>query len=136
MRFSEEIREAPLIGAENSINLSGVQQNGRGVDQIRKALKGAAGCKVEIRASNEPEPQATAKQLREIFVSCGFLVDLVSGAEGKTEGLRLETNSRNAAAALAIQSAFHQARIDTTLLLQDKGPRDVVIVRLGQHGLS
>jgi hypothetical protein len=106
------------------------------VDQIRKALKGAAGCKVEIRAIDEKESQATARRLREVFTSCGFMVEMMTSADQKSEGLRLETNSRNAAAALAIQSAFHQARIDTTLLLQDQGPRDVVILRLGRHGLS
>lgn len=106
------------------------------MDQIRKALKGAAGCKVEIRAIDEEEAQATARKLREVFTSCGFLVEMMQSTDANGEGLCLETNSRNAAAALAIQSAFHQARIDTTLLLQDKGPRDVVVVKLGRHGLS
>lgn len=136
MKFGEEIGEAPIPGWENSVILRFVQDIGRPVDEIRKALKGATGCKVEICAIDEEEAQATAKRLRQVFASCGFLVDMMREEDNQSEGLRLETNSRNAAAALAIQSAFHQARVDTTLLLQDSGPRDVVVLRLGRHGLS
>ena len=103
------------------------------VDPLRKALKGMPACRVEIRAPDTAQARAAAKRLTRVFESCGYLTETFPATDG-AKGIRLETVTKNAEAALAIQTAFHDAGIEILLTVHEAAPDNSVILYLAQEG--
>jgi hypothetical protein len=106
------------------------------VEKIASALKGAEGCNVNIMTPETPEAQATARRLLDIFGECGFAGKIIRAATSAASSFELQSNCRNAAAALAVQTAFHDGGFCAPLLINDAAPIDAVLICLGKHGLG
>jgi hypothetical protein len=90
-------------------------------------------CRVEIRAPDTPQARAAAKRLTRVFESCGYISEIFTATDA-SRGIRLETVTKNAEAALAIQTAFHDAGIEILLTVHESAPHNSVILHLAPEG--
>ena len=106
------------------------------MDKIASTLRGVAGCNINIMAPDTPAAQAAAKRLLDIFGSCGFPGEIVTGTNDPlTSSLELQSNCQNAAAALAVQTALHDGGFRAPLLIDDRVPTEAILICLGRRGL-
>ena len=89
---------------------------------------------MEIRIPDTVKARAAAKRLQRIFESCSFLTETVLVPTAGDEGIRLESCNANAAVALALQSAFHEASIEILLTIDDRALHNTVTLQLGPNG--
>ena len=106
------------------------------MDKIASALRGVAGCNINIMAPDTPAAQAAAKRLLDIFGSCGFPGQIITGSNAPiSASLELQSHCHNAAAALAIQTALHDGGFRAPLLIDDHVPIEAILICLGRRGL-
>jgi hypothetical protein len=112
------------------------RKGGSFVDRIRTALKGTRACRVEIRTARDESAKSFAHRLARIFDSCAYHTRIIDDPDSGREGVHLKTHPKNAASALAIQSAFHGASIDCLLSVDNKLLPDVVVLHVGANAMS
>jgi hypothetical protein len=92
--------------------------------------------RIEVRTDRNEGIEAIAQDVARTLASCGFNAKVSSESGIAWEGVHIESQPNQAAAALMIQGAFRVAGLGAGLTIHDRAAANRIVVHIGAHALG